>query len=176
MFRRNRNDNILALSALSIAGDVTFRLNHIDLKGRIQFVNQRMVRVCQYNRAAHFMQPHHHLCKFHMIFLIELFLGIPFEIRIFRNWKIRRIQKNKVTRLGIMLQHQQIITTNDLCFLQSLRYCMKIFFIADFGIYILSVWNIELTLAVDTIQTVKARPIEINCSSSSLRRRKFCPL
>ena len=75
---------------------------------------QRMIRVCQNDMAPTLMQFHNHFRQFHMIFFVKLFLGITLEIRIFRDWKVWRIEENKVTRLCVMLQDQEIVSAQDL--------------------------------------------------------------
>ena len=138
-------------------------------------MHQRMIGVCQNDMTSTLMQRHNHLCQLHMIFFVKLFLGIAFEIRILRGRQVWRVKENKVTRLCVMFQDQEVVSAQDLCLFQNLRRSSQTIFVADFGILIFSEGDIKPPLLIDSVQAIETSLIQKNRSCSSFCLRQRCP-
>ena len=79
---------------------------------------------------------------------IKLFFGVPFEISIFGDGQIWRIEEYKITRPCIVLQHRQIIAAYDFGSFQGFSCGIQAFPVTNFRVFVFPIRHVELSLSL----------------------------
>ena len=116
-----------------------------------------------------------HFGQLNMILLIKLFFGVPFEISIFGDGQIWRIEEYKITRPCIVLQHRQIIAAYDFGSFQGFSCGIQAFPVTNFRVFVFPIRHVELSLPIDPVQAVEASSVKENRSRCCFGLRQGQP-
>lgn len=83
VFQEGHGSGVLTLSTLSVTKSIAFHLGRVSLGKEVRFIGRQVIEIYRCGETTRFVRPRRRLYGFRVVFLVRLFLNVPFRVEVF---------------------------------------------------------------------------------------------